>query len=311
MQKVSKSRSKLATKKTHARAKVANDKSAGKYINPRTDFGFKYIYRIKRFLINFLNAMLVIDGGIADLTYIDTEQEGRSEDDRTNRFDLRCTTGKGEHIIIEMQNHSQEHFIDRAFYYTACAIQNQNIKGKDADEKEWDYKLSPVYSVNILNFCLSQGKEGKYLTCVQLFDIHTRKIFTDKMTVVFLELPRFTKTSRYLKTDIEQWTYVLKNLDNLDNMPDTLDNEIFRDLFHSAEVAKLSKKKRAEYDQSLKDYRNMNLAIRERDIKIAERDGRIVTMSRDIADRDQKIADRDQRIKELELQLQSVEQRKL
>ena len=40
---------------------------AGRYIDLRTDFGFKHIFGDKEFLMNFLNAVLKIEGGIVDL----------------------------------------------------------------------------------------------------------------------------------------------------------------------------------------------------------------------------------------------------
>jgi hypothetical protein len=51
-----------ATKK-----KVAAMKPVARYINPLTDFGFKHIFGTKEFLIDFLNAVLDIEGGILDL----------------------------------------------------------------------------------------------------------------------------------------------------------------------------------------------------------------------------------------------------
>lgn len=40
----------------------------------------------------------------------------------------------------------QEHFIDRALYYSSRAIITQGQKG------EWDYELMPVYTICFLNF---------------------------------------------------------------------------------------------------------------------------------------------------------------
>ena len=42
-------------------AKKSKQQSASKYINPLTDFGFKYIFGAKESLIDFLNAVLDIE----------------------------------------------------------------------------------------------------------------------------------------------------------------------------------------------------------------------------------------------------------
>ena len=65
-------------------------------------------------------------------------------------------------------------------------------------------------------------------------------------------------------------------------MPDALRSRIFEKLFLKAEIAKLSKKARKEYDQSLKKLRDMNVVIADRDRKIADRDQKIVVLSKDI-----------------------------
>ena len=85
--------------------KKALKKSIGKYINPLTDFGFKHIFGTKEYLMDFLNAVLKIKGGIVDLHYDNTVRPGRSEDDRTTIFDLYCVV-----CIIDGQRHPQNIF---------------------------------------------------------------------------------------------------------------------------------------------------------------------------------------------------------
>jgi predicted transposase/invertase (TIGR01784 family) len=171
----------MAKKATNITDKVLK----GKYINPLTDFGFKLIFGTKKFLIVFLNAVLKIKGGIKDLKYANTEIKGISKDDRTTFYDLYCTTGNDENIIIEMQFRYQKNYRDRALFYASRLIQNQGLNklGKD-----WDFKLTPVYSVNIVNFHITGKRkelpDGKKYTIDTLFDV---------LTFVFLELPRFTE----------------------------------------------------------------------------------------------------------------------
>jgi hypothetical protein len=185
-----------------------------------------------------------------------------------------------------MQNSSQKYFIDRTIYYITFPIQEQAPKG----EKNWNYMLTPVYSVNILNFSMKDlkllepeleypqmpdktiEKEVKYLTYAQLMDIETKQIFSKKITFAYLELPLFDLKEEQLQTDLEKWTYVLKNLPNLTDLPKILDNKIFRRVFIMAEYANLPKEKKQEYNNSLKNYRDMYNSIAQRDEAIAQRD---------------------------------------
>ena len=63
--------------------------------------------------------------------------------------------------------------------------------------------------------------------------------------------------------------FVLKNLPELKEIPDTLRNEVFGQVFQMAEIAKLPAKLRRDYYRSLKTYRDMNNIIAYRDEQIA------------------------------------------
>ena len=293
-----------------------------KYINPLTDFGFKYIFGTKDLLIDFLNGIIDVKAGIVDLTYDNTERIPHSEEERSARFDLHCTTGTGERIIIEMQNHSQAFYKDRTVYYVTFPIQEQAPKSKD-----WDYMLKPVYSVNIVNFRMKdedpqeseveepneskqQDKQelaDKYITYVQLIDRDTHEVFYRKLTMVYLELPQFTITEKELKTGMERWTFVLKNLSNLNDLPDTLRNEVFEKLFQMAEIAKLSAKERKEYYRSLKSYRDMNNLIAQRDQQILQNKQIIFQSKQVIATLKKENAAKDKMIAALQRQLRKNE----
>jgi len=237
--------------KKPARRKSANAKAPkDRYIDLRTDFGFKHIFGDREFLLYFLNAVLKIEGGIVDLHYDNTERPGLFKGDRTTIFDLYCKTKAGESILIEMQNARQDYFRDRTLYYASRLIQEQ---GEDKTGKKWDYRLSPVYSVNIVDFWLADGGNagGKYVSYVQLCNVKTRKVFHDRLTFVFLELPGFTKELPELKGVVEQWMYVLKNLSKLKELPEALRTRVFERLFLKAEIARLSKQERKDYNHSL------------------------------------------------------------
>lgn len=96
--------------------------SQTKYINPFTDFGFKKLFGSefnKELLIDFLNQVLGEREHIYDLTYLNTENQGRTSADRKAIFDLHCEDEKGERFIIELQNVRQQFFKDRSIYYAA------------------------------------------------------------------------------------------------------------------------------------------------------------------------------------------------
>ena len=228
----------------------------GRYMNPLTDFGFKRIFGTeanKDLLIDFLNAVLTINDKIVNLTYSNVERKGRIKSERGAFFDLHCITNKGERIIVEMQNIPQTNFKDRALYYVASPIHEQGEK-----KKRWNFKLQPVYSVNILNFAFKDKKDDDFIHQVQLMDVRTKSLFYEKLIFVFIELEDFNKPEDQLTHESEQWTYLLKYLSDLKTIPESMKkNKVYKKLFEQAELANMNKKELSMYDKSLKRYRDM------------------------------------------------------
>lgn len=235
-----------------------------RYINPFTDWGFKHIFGqeiTKDLLISFLNDLFEGEFCIASLEFKNNEHIGLTEDARKVIFDIYCTTNEGRHLIIEMQNRMQEHFIDRALYYSSRAIITQGQKG------EWDYELMPVYTICFLNFEDAHLKERKFRTDLVLADRDTGLAVTDHLRIVYLTLPLFTKKEHECNNDFERWIYVLKNMNVFERMPFMAKNAVFRKLAEISDITALSKEEHEKYDESIKilrdNYATFKFAIKE------------------------------------------------
>lgn len=241
-----------------------------RYINIYTDFAFKKIFGTeanKDLLISFLNQLMGLTGDseITDVTYLNPEQLGDNINERRAVYDVYCSTGNGEHFIVEMQKAKQDHFKDRALYYSSFAIREQGTKGSVL--KPWDYKLMPVYVVGILNFVMDEDDE-EVITRVTLKDDRNRE-FNKNLQFIFIEMPKFTKEETELKTFLDKWLYVIKNISRLDDKPQALTEGIFKKLFDVAEISQFSKVDRAEYEESLKVFLDFSNVL-----STAERKGR-------------------------------------
>ena len=64
-----------------------------------------------------------------------------------------------------------------------------------------------------------------------------------------------------LTTHQDKWLYALKNLTQLENVPDGFRDDVFLRFFKAAEIAKLEPIERDAYEQSLKYYRDMKNVI--------------------------------------------------
>lgn len=232
-----------------------------KYINPFTDYGFKKLFGEepnKDLLLDFLNELLKEEqGNIIDLTYLKSEKLGTTALDRKAIFDLYCENDKGEKFIVELQKSKQNFFKDRTLYYSTFPIREQ------AKKADWDYELKAVYTIAILDFVFDEDKheKHKYRYDVKLTDIETNKIFYDKLTFIYLEMPKFNKQLAQLETRFDKWLYIIKNLHKIKEIPEKLQESIFEKLFTTAEIAKFTPDQIQSYEDSLKYYRDLKNSL--------------------------------------------------
>ena len=228
-----------------------------KYISPFLDFGFKKLFGEecnKDLLLDFLNELLYEEQGrIVSISYLQSERLGIAANSRKAFFDIYCENEKGEKFIVELQNTEQPFFKDRTVYYSTFPIIEQAPKIKN-----WNFELKAVYVIAILDFVFDEDKNNleKFRYDVKLSDIKTHKVFYDKLTFIYLEMPKFDKPVEELKTRFEKWMYVLKNLEQLNHLPYELKETIFEKFFAAAEVAQLTQCEYIQYVENLRNYRD-------------------------------------------------------
>ena len=248
-----------------------------RYVNPYTDFGFKKLFGTelnKGLLISLLNALFDRSAQqspdeprqvVKDLRYLPTEKMD-AYGLRRAVFDVYCEGENGEKFIVEMQKASQDFFKDRSVFYSAFPIIEQGKIGS-----EWDFHLSAVYTIGILNFVFPGDEYDKdcFHHEVKLIDVEDKHIFYDKLTYVYLEMPKFNKTEDQLVSMYDKWLFVLKNLTRLMERPAALQERVFTRLFEQAEIARFTPDESRIYEESLKQYRDLRNVV-----SSAERRGR-------------------------------------
>ena len=93
---------------------------------------------------------------------------------------------------------------------------------------------------------------------MKLHNTDTKEVFYEKLSYIYLELPKFTKTLKECETRFEKWLYVLRNLGDLTKRPAKLREKIFDKLFEVAEIANYDEVEYADYQSSLRNYRDTN-----------------------------------------------------
>jgi len=256
---------------------------ATRYIDPTTDFGFKKLFgedESKPILKRFLFDILGLSSPIAEVTFLPTEKLPRTPQERKGIFDVYCRDETGQEFIVEMQKathdfvlaqkNRQLHFKDRALYYMTFPINQQAERG------DWDYSLNAIYFIGILDFIFHQ--DDHFFRRIQLMDCETHEVFSDKLTFVYLELPKFNLELDQLATHIDKWLYFLKHATDFSDVPDELQDEPFPLAFNLAEKSQMDEVEAYYYEGSLKKKRDRHAAEQtariegrqEREIEIAK-----------------------------------------
>ena len=205
-----------------------------KYADLLDDDVFKLVFgreSTKDVMIEFLN-QVIPDRKIVDLEFIDKEMHPAERDTKGVVYDMFCKTDSGARIIVEVQRRKQPFYPERAVYYSTFQIQRQVEAGADA------YDFLPVYVVNILDFKMDKHDVGTDIkTVYRLYEERSRRLLTDRVTFIFIELPRFMKTIDELDGNVLEGMYFcFKNMSVLDERPKVLTHQIFSKIFEVSEL---------------------------------------------------------------------------
>ena len=209
-----------------------------------------------------MNQLLPVHHQIATLKFLNPEILGELVHERKAIFDIHCEAQSGEKFIVEMQKAKVNFFKDRSLFYAIIPIREQAKKG------EWDFRLTPVYMIAILDFQYDENQERqKFLRSVNLKD-QDGDVFYDKLNFKFIQMPLFDKGENELESHFDKWIYFLKKLESFDEIPKILDEPIFEKAFEVAEVAKMTPQQYEQYLESLLTYIEVKEVV-----KTAELDG--------------------------------------
>ena len=234
-------------------------KSIDKYVDLMSDLGFKHVFgreANKEIIIAFLNE-IIPDRTIVDIEHVRNEQVPLNKEKKKSVYDIYCKTDNGIHIVAEVQNDKQQYYIDRVLYYSSFIIQNQVERGSE------DYTICPVYVINIINFTLPE-LEGRdeVLSLFRLKELKDDIELSRKYTLIFIELPKFTKGLDELERGniLEGFYFCLRYIDKLSERPLVLQQEIMQKLFDAARVAAMDEQEQTEYIRTMiteRDRRNI------------------------------------------------------
>ncbi|MEZ2317423.1 MAG: Rpn family recombination-promoting nuclease/putative transposase [Microcoleus sp.] len=192
------------------------------FINPKTDYAFKKIFgssESKDILISFLNAM-IYDGNptIEDLEIINPNLPPQVEGLKDSSLDVKAKLADDTLVIIEMQVLNVESFGQRILYNAAKTYASQLQKGQG-------YRmLKPVIALTITDFEMFKNSNKLISRFVYKEEESNLPYPDNDLKLVFVELPKFTKTVDQLETLADKWLYFMKYAVTITDVPPVMDS---------------------------------------------------------------------------------------
>ena len=156
---------------------------------------------------------------VKDLEIIDPFNLSENIDLKESIIDVKAKTKDNKTVIIEFQLCGNKNFVDRIFYYISKNIVSELHEGEDYQE------VQKIISINLLDFNLDFGDEGKPHRCFKLIDTENQNISLDYIQMHIIEVQRFidileNSTIEELKNNkLLTWMkfFTSKNLDLVEN----------------------------------------------------------------------------------------------
>ena len=202
-----------------------------KFVDVKNDVAFRKIFgneNKKVILISFLNAVLDLEGQnrVKEVTLLNPFQLPRIAGEKSSIIDVRATDEKGATFIVEMQVAEPAGFDKRVLYYSSKDYAGQINTGEDYP------LLRPVYFIGVLNFDYFMGKD--YLSSHLIVDEATGESAFKDLKFRFIELKKFNKKIHELKNIVDKWVFFIKNAEELEVMPENIDDEGLKEAYEEA-----------------------------------------------------------------------------
>ena len=230
-----------------------NDEVVQRYVDLLTNSGFKAVFgdrANKDVVISVMNSFLPPHRHVTDIEYTTTEHQGQLLSNKEYRYDFMCRDADGVSFIVEMQCYPNDYWFQRCVSYASRAYDRQNRKGGE-------YNVPPVYLIGLMGVELAHSDSdtwtNRYISEYTFMETTSHELQNETIIIIFAELARFSKTLEECGNDLERMLYVIKNMGNLKNQPDSLRHEIFSRIFRACEIAMFDEGKRIQYDRDMYD----------------------------------------------------------
>ncbi len=215
-----------------------------RFVDIKNDIAFRKIFgneNRKEVLISFLNAVLLLDNNhkIVTVDILTPYQMPDLKGGKVTIVDVKAKDQNHKTYIVEMQVAELDGFDKRVLYYASKSYSGQIERGDQYEQ------LKPTFFIGILDFEVTPNPS--YISRHKITDIETGNSFIKDIEFNFIELPKFNKQANELTTIIDQWVYFIKNAENLEVIPENINDEGLKFAYHDADKHNWTKEELEAY----------------------------------------------------------------
>ena len=236
-------------------------------LNPKVDFAFKKLFgseENKDLLISLINSVLQKEVPIKNIELKNPYNLTMYKKDKLTILDIKAIDENEVWYDIEMQIGEQAFYDKRAIFYLAKTYSNQLESGDDFE------KLRKTIGIHILDFHYID--EEAYHNVYKLCNIKTYREFSDLLELHFIELSKFKKEYKDIRTTLDRWIAFLNRAYEIDknNIPKELaEDRSITKAIEKLDTMYLDKEEKEIYESELK-----LLRVHKAELKAAEMKGR-------------------------------------
>jgi len=230
-------------------------------LNPKIDLVFKKIFgteQNKNVLKSLINSVLPKDEQIVEVMIKNPYNEADFVSDKLSVVDIKATDEKGRWYDIEIQVKEQKFYGKRAIFYLSEIYSNQLLESDSYD------KLRKTIIISLLDFnYFTNDKRYFRRCCYKDFETHEFYPELNFADLYFVELKKFDKELKNIKTTLDRWITFLNKATEYDR--ETIPNELREPeivkAFDTIEKMSLSVKEREYYEAEKKVMRDRDAQV--------------------------------------------------
>ena len=224
-------------------------------MKPKVDFCFKELMEDAEVRRGFTAAVLHIPPEeIAETVLLPTSLRKKYEEDKLGILDVCVLLNNSTQIDIEIQVSPFPLWPERSLFYLAKMFTDQIEKGEGYE------RLEKCVHVGILDFILF-GEDEEYYSCFHISEDLRNRLYTDKLEVHILELPKLKKND-YPETELLNWAKFM-NAERQEEFEEMAEKDKYIEKAYEAlKNISADDEKRLEYEAREKALRDHNYLMK-------------------------------------------------